>query len=454
MPAKAKTVFICSECGYETPKWGGKCPGCGAWNTLNEETVTATVNTPAPSVSLSDLNARKIADIHEDHEFRYKTGISELDRVLGGGLVKGSVVLLSGDPGIGKSTLLMQMCDHMRDKRILYVSGEESAGQLKLRAKRLGVRSDNLLIMTETDVAGICEYIKQNRPEIVLIDSVQTMHLAELSSSSGTVTQVRECTAFIQRTCKSIDVPVILVGHVNKDGAVAGPKVMEHIVDAVLYFEGERNHAYRILRAIKNRYGSTNEIGVFEMNDTGLSPVENPSSFLLSERSAEVSGSCITCVMEGTRPLLAEVQSLVTSTGYGNARRMATGFDYNRMNLLIAVLEKRAGHIFSNFDVYINVVGGLKLDEPACDLAVALSLVSGIKDKPLPPELVAFGELGLSGEVRSVSRVESRIKEAQRMGFKQCLLPYACMRKLDASSFTGMELIGAHSIREAIYHLF
>lgn len=454
MPAKAKIVFICSECGYETPKWGGKCPGCGAWNTLQEETVTAAVNAAAPSVSLRDLHAEKIADICVDREFRYTTGISELDRVLGGGLVKGSVVLLSGDPGIGKSTLLMQMCDHMRDKRILYVSGEESAGQLKLRAKRLGVQSDHLLIMTETDVAGVCEYIKQNRPEIVLIDSIQTMHLAELSSSSGTVTQVRECTAFIQRTCKSIDVPVILVGHVNKDGAVAGPKVMEHIVDAVLYFEGERNHAYRILRAIKNRYGSTNEIGVFEMNDTGLAAVENPSSFLLSERSAEVSGSCITCVMEGTRPLLAEVQGLVTATGYGNARRMATGFDYNRMNLLLAVLEKRAGFVFSNFDVYINVVGGLKLDEPACDLAVALSLVSGIKDKPLPAGLVAFGELGLSGEVRSVSRVESRIKEARRMGFQQCMLPYACLHKLDASLFAGMELIGTHSLREAIYHLY
>ncbi len=451
MAPKVKTVYICSECGFETPKWGGRCPNCEAWNTLHEETVATVAKTASP---VKTMQPEKIADINVDREFRYKTGISELDRVLGGGLVKGSVVLLSGDPGIGKSTLLMQVCDRLRDKKILYVSGEESAGQLKLRAARLGVRSDNLLIMTETDVAGVCEYIKSARPEIVLIDSIQTMNLAELSSSSGTVTQVRECTAFIQRTCKSIDVPVVLVGHVNKDGAVAGPKVMEHIVDAVLYFEGERNHSYRILRAIKNRYGSTNEIGVFEMNDTGLTPVENPSSFLLAERSADVSGTCITCVMEGTRPLLAEIQGLVTATGYGNARRMATGFDYNRMNLLLAVLEKRIGFVFSNFDVYINVVGGLKLDEPACDLSVALSLVSGLKDKPLPADLVAFGEIGLSGEVRSVSRIESRIKEARRLGFKQCMVPYSCLNKMDTSVFNGMELIGVHSVKEAIYHLF
>ncbi|MBQ7288470.1 MAG: DNA repair protein RadA [Clostridia bacterium] len=453
MGGKIKTAYICSECGYESPKWSGKCPNCNAWNTLEEEIIASAQKAGTP-VSLRGVRVEKIAEIQVDREYRYKTGISELDRVLGGGLVKGSVVLLSGDPGIGKSTLLMQLCHHLKDRRILYVSGEESAGQLKLRAARLGVQSENLLIMTETDVAGICEFIKTNRPEIVLIDSIQTMNLDELTSSSGTVTQVRECTAFIQRTCKSIDVPVILVGHVNKDGAVAGPKVMEHIVDAVLYFEGERNHSYRILRAIKNRYGSTNEIGVFEMNDTGLTPVENPSSFLLSERSAEVSGSCISCVMEGTRPLLAEIQSLVTATGYGNARRMATGFDYNRMNLLLAVLEKRVGLVFANFDVYINVVGGLKLDEPACDLSVALSLVSGVKDRPLPADLVAFGEVGLSGEIRSVSRVESRIKEAGRLGFKQCMIPYSCLHKVDKSVFSGMELIGVHSLKEAIYHLF
>lgn len=453
MPPKIKTVYVCTECGYESPKWGGKCPNCGAWNTLHEETVTAAVKTAAP-VSFRGAVAERITDIDVDREFRYKTGISELDRVLGGGLVKGSVVLLSGDPGIGKSTLLMQMCDHLHDRRILYVSGEESAGQLKLRAERLGIQSEHLLIMTETDVAGVCEYIKLNRPEIVLIDSIQTMNLSDISSSSGSVTQVRECTAFIQRTCKSIDVPVILVGHVNKDGAVAGPKVMEHIVDAVLYFEGERNHAYRILRAIKNRYGSTNEIGVFEMKDTGLAEVKNPSTFLLSERSADIPGTCITCVIEGTRPLLAEMQGLVSATGYGNARRMATGFDYNRMNLLLAVLEKRTGFVFSNSDVYINVVGGLKLDEPACDLSAALSLISALKDKPLPADLVAFGEIGLSGEVRSVARIESRVKEARRLGFKQCMLPYSCLAKLDISSFSGVELIGVHSVKEAVYHLF
>lgn len=454
MASKTKTVFICSECGFETPKWGGKCPNCGEWNTLNEETVTVAPKSNVQASVSVKLTAEKLGDISVDREFRYSTGIKELDRVLGGGLVKGSVVLLSGDPGIGKSTLLMQMCDKMSDRRILYVSGEESSGQLKIRAKRLNVSTENLTVMTETDVEGICEYIKINKPEIVLIDSIQTMNLAELTSSSGTVTQVRECTAFIQRTCKAIDIPVILVGHVNKDGAVAGPKVMEHIVDAVLYFEGERNHSYRILRAIKNRYGSTNEIGVFEMGDSGLVEVENPSSMLLSERNADTSGTCITCVMEGTRPLLAEIQGLVSNTGYGNARRMATGFDYNRMNLLLAVLEKRLGFVFSNFDVYINVVGGLKLDEPACDLSVALALISGLKDKPISADLVAFGEVGLSGEVRSVSRIEARIKEAERLGFKQCIIPYSCLKKSDLSAFQNIEIIGVHSVKEAIYHLF
>lgn len=454
MPPKAKTAYICSECGYESPKWSGKCPNCGEWNTLKEEIVTPAAAKAAPAPSLRAARAEKLDEIQSDDSFRYTTGINELDRVLGGGLVKGSVVLLSGDPGIGKSTLLLQLCDRLRDRNILYVSGEESAGQIKLRARRLNVKSDNLRILTETDVGSICETIRGDRPEIVLIDSIQTMNLAELASSSGTVTQVRECTAYIQRTCKSIDIPVILVGHVNKDGAIAGPKVMEHIVDTVLYFEGERNHAYRILRAIKNRFGSTNEIGVFEMGDRGLEPVENPSSYLLGERGVEVSGSCVTCVTEGTRPLLAEIQALVAASGYGNARRMATGFDYNRANLLLAVLEKRAGYRFSDSDVYINVVGGLKLDEPATDLAVALALISALKDKPLPDDLAAFGEIGLSGEVRSVSRVADRLKESRRLGFRRCVIPQTCYKKLDESLFPDTEIIAVRSVKEAAYRIF
>ena len=372
---------------------------------------------------------------------------------MGGGLVKGSVVLLSGDPGIGKSTLLMQACGTFsKDKSVLYVSGEESAKQLKLRADRLGVNSDRLLIMTETDVEAVCEYIKQQKPEVVMIDSIQTMNHADIQSSPGSVTQVRECTNLLLRTGKSLDIPIIIVGHVNKDGAIAGPKVMEHIVDAVLYFEGERNYAYRILRAVKNRFGSTNEIGVFEMNDVGLSEVENPSAALLSERNTNVSGNCISCVMEGSRPILAEVQSLVCTSGYGNARRMSTGFDFNRMSLILAVLEKRFGYRFSTMDTYLNIVGGLRLEEPAADLPVALALVSGITDKPVPDDIVAIGEIGLSGEVRSVSRISARISEAARLGFTKCVVPRSCLKQI--KSKVDIEVIGVRNLHEAIANVF
>lgn len=455
MPDKVKTVYVCSECGWQSSKWSGQCPECGAWNTLNEEIAAPAGKKAAPSAApAGGLGAAKrLSEIDEEGMFRYKTGIGEFDRVLGGGLVKGSVVLLSGDPGIGKSTLLMQMCDRLAEREILYVSGEESAGQLKLRASRLRVGTEKLRILTETDADTVCGYIRARTPEIVIIDSIQTMNLAELTSASGTVTQVRECTAALQRVCKSIGVPVILVGHVNKDGAVAGPKVMEHIVDAVLFFEGERSHSYRILRAIKNRYGSTNEIGVFEMGDAGLTAVENPSAYLLSERSGNVSGSAVTCVMEGTRPVLAEIQGLVAPTNYGNPRRMADGFDYNRVNLLLAVLEKRVGLPFSGADVYVNVVGGFKVDEPACDLSVALALVSALRDKPLPADAAVFGEVGLSGEVRSVSRASDRAREAGRLGFGRCVLPAANLRKIDRSALGGMELIGVRSVREAVLAL-
>ncbi len=453
--AKLKTSFVCSSCGYSSPKWSGQCPSCREWNTMNEEIETKS-STSSSSVSNKNRtfsNVSPVSDISTSDELRYNTGISELDRVLGGGLVKGSVVLLSGDPGIGKSTLLMQACGTFsNDKTVLYVSGEESAKQLKLRAERLGVNSDQLLIMTETDVETVCEYIKQQKPQVVMIDSIQTMNHAEIQSSPGSVTQVRECTNLLLRTGKSFDIPIIIVGHVNKDGAIAGPKVMEHIVDAVLYFEGERNYAYRILRAVKNRFGSTNEIGVFEMNDIGLSEVENPSAALLSERNTNVSGNCISCVMEGSRPILAEVQSLVCTSGFGNARRMSTGFDFNRLSLILAVLEKRFGYRFSTMDTYLNIVGGLRLDEPAADLSVALALVSGITDKPVPDNVVAIGEIGLSGEVRSVSRISARISEAARLGFDKCIVPRTCLKQLKIK--TDIEVIGVRNLHEAIANVF
>ena len=453
--AKLKTSYICSTCGYVSPKWYGQCPQCKEWNTLNEEIESKSspnsVSSAAKTHSFSSVTS--VTDITTNDELRYKTGIGEFDRVLGGGLVKGSVVLLSGDPGIGKSTLLMQACGTFaKDKTVLYVSGEESAKQLKLRADRLAVNSASLSVMTETDVETVCEYIKLNKPEVVMVDSIQTMSHAEIQSSSGSVTQVRECTNMLLRVGKALDIPIIIVGHVNKDGAIAGPKVMEHIVDTVLYFEGERNYAYRILRAVKNRFGSTNEIGVFEMNDIGLSEVGNPSAALLSERNTNVSGNCISCVMEGSRPILAEVQSLVSTSGYGNARRMSTGFDFNRLSLLLAVLEKRFGYRFSAMDTYLNIVGGLRLDEPAADLAVALALVSGITDKSVPEDVVAIGEIGLSGEVRSVSRISARISEAARLGFARCIVPRSCLKQIKTKA--DIEVIGVKNLHEAIANIF
>ena len=456
MATKVKSTYVCSECGYESPKWSGQCPGCRAWNTMNEELVSTSKVSVGTSTTVkkSFEGVLSVNDIDTTDEIRYKTGIGELDRVLGGGLVRGSVVLLSGDPGIGKSTLLMQVCGtYCKDKKVLYVSGEESAKQLKLRAERLSVSGDSLLIMTETDVETVCEYIKLHKPDVVMIDSIQTMNHAEIQSSAGSVTQVRECTNMLLRVGKSLDIPVIIVGHVNKDGAIAGPKVMEHIVDAVLYFEGERNYAYRILRAVKNRFGSTNEIGVFEMNDVGLLEVENPSAALLSERNTNVSGNCISCVMEGSRPVLAEVQSLVSPSGYGNARRMSTGFDFNRLNLILAVLEKRLGYRFSVMDVYLNIVGGLRLDEPAADLPVALALVSGLTDKPMPDDVVAIGEVGLSGEVRSVSRISARINEAARLGFTRCIVPRSCLKQLKGEN-DAVTVIGVRNLHEAIANIF
>ncbi len=450
MAGKSKTVYVCTECGFESPKWMGKCTECGAWNTMEEDVrlpQKAAVNTSKPVCSLS---ARPLSEISADDEHRFVTGNSELDRVLGGGIVKGSVVLLSGDPGIGKSTILLQVCSALQDKLdILYVSGEESAIQIKLRARRIGVDSERVSVMTETDVQTVCEYINSAKPGLVIVDSIQTMQHSDISSSPGSIVQVRESTNLLLRTGKSLDIPIFIVGHVNKGGDIAGPKVMEHIVDTVLYFEGERNQSGRILRAIKNRFGSTNEIGVFEMTETGLTAVENPSAMMLSGRMSDVSGGCITCIMEGTRPILAEVQGLVTATGFGNARRTSAGFDYNRLNLMLAVLEKRLGLYFSNLDTYLNIVGGIRLDEAAADLAVAMALVSGLRDIPIDEYTVAFGEIGLSGEIRSVPRAQSRVSEAARMGFKKCILPEACLKQITTCP-DSIELVGIRRLSEAV----
>lgn len=452
MASKIKSVYVCSSCGYENPKWYGRCPSCGEWDTLEERVVS---NEPASiaklkSGSLERGVSQKIKDIQSDGEHRYMTGLSEFDRVLGGGIVKGSLVLLSGDPGIGKSTILLQVCQYLgQELKILYVSGEESAHQIKLRADRLGVDTDNLFVMAETDVEILCEHIKSDKPDLVIVDSIQTVMLSELSSSCGSITQVRESTNYIMRTAKDFNIPVIIVGHVNKDGNIAGPKVLEHVVDAVLYIEGERNYNYRILRAVKNRYGSTNEIGVFEMLDNGLHQVENPSMMMLSGRPKNSSGSCVACAMEGSRPILAEVQGLVTPTTFGNPRRMANGFDYNRLSMILAVLEKRCGYFFGNMDVYLNVVGGLKLYEPAADLSVAMALVSSLKDAVVREDVLAFGEIGLAGEVRSVSHCEQRVKEAARLGFTKVVIPKDNLKSISKELTSEIEIIGVKYLSQA-----
>ncbi len=452
MSSKIKSVWICSECGYESLKWNGQCPACGEWNTFSEE-IKDTSKQTTMSYQKSGVYEKPILlnQIKNDDESRYKTGLNELDRVLGGGIVKGSVILLGGDPGIGKSTMLLQVCENLGESlKVLYVSGEESKRQLKLRAARLNVNSENLYIMTETDIESILEEIRQNSPDLVVIYSIQTMNHRELTSSTGSVTQVKECTNLLMRLAKELEIPIIIVGHVNKDGGIAGPKVLEHIVDAVLYFEGDKQMSYRILRGIKNRYGSTNEIGVFSMNRTGLVEVENPSLMFLAGRPKGVPGTCVACIMEGSRPIFAEVQGLAATSGFGNPRRMATGFDYNRMSLILAVLEKRAGYFFSNLDAYINVIGGIKLDEPASDLAVALALISSLKGNAIFDNAIAFGEIGLAGEIRAVAYAEERVLEAHRLGFERCVLPYYNLKSINLSSFESkINLIGVRTIKEA-----
>lgn len=450
--AKSKSVYVCSECGFESAKWYGKCPECGEWNTMTEELSSVStgksngIKKPLSSVQ----KVMKLNEITGDVEKRVSTGIKEFDRVLGGGIVIGSLVLISGDPGIGKSTILLQICEYLgKNKYVLYISGEESANQIKLRANRLGVFTENLAILPQTDVGTIVETIRTEKPDIVIIDSIQTMIYDECSSSAGSVTQVRECTNIFMHTAKSFGIPIFVVGHVNKDGAIAGPKVLEHIVDTVLYFEGERNYSYRILRGVKNRFGSTNEIGVFQMMQNGLHEVENPSLLMLSGRPKNTSGTCVACVMEGSRPILAEVQGLVTATGFGTPRRMSTGFDYNRMAMILAVLEKRAGYYFNNMDTYINVVGGLRLDEPSADLTVAMALVSSLKDMPVNEKVIAFGEIGLAGEIRAVSNCEQRVSEAYRLGFERCIIPFHNYKGLSKELKINVDIVPVRTIRDA-----
>lgn len=453
--ARSKILYVCSNCGFESSKWNGRCTNCGEWNTFEETEPVAPVKTSSSfsqqqtSVkSLSDKLSR-LGEIGADTDVRYHTGLSELDRVLGGGLVKGSIVLVGGEPGIGKSTILLQICQFLGEEHsILYISGEESVRQIKLRADRLNVTTESLYLISSNDVESICSTIEETEPDIVIIDSIQTMNHRQINSSPGSITQVRECTNLFMHTAKKLEIPIFIVGHVNKDGAIAGPKVMEHIVDAVLYFEGERHLSYRLLRAVKNRFGSTNEIGVFEMMDSGLRQVENPSEMLLSGRPKNVSGTCVACIMEGTRPILAEVQVLATKSGFASPRRVTTGFDYNRMAMLVAVLEKRAGLFFGTLDIYLNIVGGFKLDEPAGDLSVALALQSSLLDKPVDEKIIAFGEIGLGGEIRSISHVPNRIREAERMGFEVCILPKQSMKGINPSSYQ-MRIIGVSNIKQA-----
>ena len=448
--AKAKTVFFCTSCGNETPKWQGRCPGCGAWNTLEEhiEKPVAVGRPKSAPVGMS-RTPQRLSQVDTDTEFRFSTGMGELDRVLGGGAVAGSLVLVGGAPGIGKSTLLLQICDCLcQGRTVLYVSGEESERQLKLRADRLGVTTEQLYILSETRLSDILEAVEDCKPDILIVDSIQTLYNEDNDSSPGSVSQVKDCTMSLMHLSKSRGVTVFVVGHINKDGNIAGPKVLEHMVDCVLYFEGDPNSSYRLLRAAKNRFGSTNEIGVFEMMDSGLVEVPNPSQMLLAGRPEGAPGTCVACVMEGTRPVLAEVQALVTRTTFNVPRRAADGFDFNRAVLLMAVSEKRAGMKLNVFDAYINVIGGLRLDEPGADLPVVLAVASSYRDQPVADDLVAIGEVGMTGEIRSVSHMSQRLQEVSRLGFKKCIIPKGGAEKLEIPE--GLTVYRVRNLREAI----
>lgn len=448
--AKEKTVFYCQSCGAESSKWMGQCPACKEWNTFVEETVTPKKG--GRSVSRQEIKAKvtKLNEIETTEDERMTTGIEEFDRVLGGGIVHGSVVLVGGDPGIGKSTLLLQVCKNLSARKldVLYVSGEESLKQIKLRAERIGEFEDSLSLLCETNLDIISEIVKRDLPKAVVIDSIQTMYNENISSAPGSVSQVRESTASLLLMAKGLGIAVFVIGHVTKEGVVAGPRVLEHMVDTVLYFEGDGHAAYRILRAVKNRFGSTNEIGVFEMRSAGLEEVKNPSEFMLGGRPKDASGSVVACSMEGSRPILLEVQALVCRSNFGMPRRTAAGIDFNRVNLLMAVLEKRVGLQMGNCDAYVNIAGGIRMNEPAIDLGVVLALVSSYKNRPVDENTICFGEVGLSGEVRAVNMAEQRVFEAKKLGFTSCVLPEAVKKTL--GSVEGIRLIGVQNIKEAI----
>lgn len=447
---KTKTIYFCRECGNETGKWSGRCPACGAWNTLEE--AASVIGTPKSAAQKAAIRhsqgPQRIAELSEEQEFRFSTGLPEMDRVLGGGAVRGSMILVGGAPGIGKSTLLLQICGYLKKAKILYVTGEESQRQLKMRANRLNVTSDDLFVLAETDINAVVQNVEDLSPDILIIDSVQTMFNNDIASAPGSVGQVKDCTMAVMRLAKTLNITAFVVGHVNKEGAIAGPKVLEHMVDCVLYFEGDRSTNYRILRSAKNRFGSTNEIGVFEMAENGLREVPNPSEVMLSGRPENASGTCVTCVMQGTRPVLAEIQALLTPSSLSQARRNANGVDYNRVMLLLAVLEKIGGLHVSTCDAYVNVVGGLELDEPTADLAIILAMASSFRDKPTGDDLAAVGEIGLSGEIRSVPSINQRLQEIVRLGFKRCVIPAHC--RDDIKTPDGLKLLPARNIREAV----
>lgn len=453
---KQKTMYLCAECGYESPKWYGKCPSCGAWNSMDEFKEAKQAHprgTLAKTERRTKNRSLNIGEVKMKEELRFYTGISELDRVLGGGAVRGSFVLVGGEPGIGKSTLLLQMCQEMcRQAKVLYVSGEESLRQIRLRADRLQISSPELFVLAETDLEEIIEETDLLKPDVLIVDSIQTVYKSDLTSAPGNTTQIKECAMTLMQYAKRRNVTIFIVGHVNKEGTLAGPKILEHMVDCVLYFEGERQISFRCLRAAKNRFGSTNEIGVFEMSDCGLMEVPNPSAAMLSGHPIDASGNCIACTIEGSRPILAEIQALVTKTAYGTPRRMAAGVDYNRMVLLLAILEKRVGLYLSASDAYINVIGGIRLDEPAVDLPIALAIASSYRDQPLPEGVMAFGEVGLTGELRAVTAAEQRIHEAIRLGFSSCIMPKQDIGRLNIPD--GFRVIRVDNIAQAIGSAF
>lgn len=447
--AKGKNnVFFCQECGYESSKWVGQCPACKAWNTMVEEIVDK--KSSVTHRQITEVQVAKLNDVQSSSEKRMDTHIEELNRVLGGGIVPGSLVLVGGDPGIGKSTLLLQTCKSLSDQKIavLYISGEESLQQIKMRADRIGIFSDEMTLLCETNLDLIQGVIEERKPQVVVIDSIQTMFRENVNSAPGSVSQVREATSVLMRLAKEQGIAVFVVGHVTKEGTVAGPRVLEHMVDTVLYFEGDRYASYRILRAVKNRFGSTNEIGVFEMCQSGLREVPNPSEYMLDGKPKNASGSIVVCTMEGTRPLLVEIQALVCHSAFGMPRRTAAGVDYNRVNLLMAVLEKNVGVRLADQDAYINIAGGMKVSEPATDLGLVLAIISSFRNRPIAEDMICFGEVGLSGEVRSVNMVEQRIAEAHKLGFKQCILPKVCMKNIQKPD--GMLLKGVENVREAL----